>query len=365
MDGESQSATAGLLTALGDRLPRTNFYRFCQLLEQWNPNAPSPGSQQTPRYDVVRFRPHPGMGFPAGELKNAQYHPERPQLPPTVRVTFMGLYGVESPLPTAYQDDIAQRQEGADVAAEFLDIFNHRLITQFYRIWRKYSYPATFRPGGVDDTSQYLLGLTGLAIRGCAEQVGTPISRFLALLGIMRMPTRTVEGISSLVYLLSPATRVTVTPHDRHVVLLPQALRMQSQNPVALSDSPVMGQRMVDVNSQVLITLATDDPHEVREWLPGGHLHHDFLALMHVYLGARINARLQLCIPRSALPDAQLSSKTQDIAVQLGRTAIMRVGKSEGQNGLNRPISINLGIWQSLKRNELRRESDETGDYRY
>lgn len=57
----------------------------------------------------------------------------------------MGLYGVESPLPTTYQDDIAQRQEGSDVAAEFLDIFNHRLITQFYRIWRKYSYPATFR----------------------------------------------------------------------------------------------------------------------------------------------------------------------------------------------------------------------------
>ena len=143
MERESQSATAWLLNSLGDNLPRTNFYRFCQLLEQWNPQAPAPGSQQSPRFDAIRFRPHPGMGFPAGELKSTEYDPQKPTLPPTVSVTFMGLYGVESPLPTTYQDDIAQRQEGSDVAAEFLDIFNHRLITQFYRIWRKYSYPAT------------------------------------------------------------------------------------------------------------------------------------------------------------------------------------------------------------------------------
>ena len=71
---------------------------------------------------------------------------------------FMGLYGVESPLPTHYSDDIAQRREGVEATEDFLDIFNHRLIAQYYRIWRKYSYPATFRAGGTDNISQYLLG---------------------------------------------------------------------------------------------------------------------------------------------------------------------------------------------------------------
>lgn len=69
MERESQSATTRLLNTLGENLPRTNFYRFCQLLEQWNPHMPCPGSQQSPRYDVIRFRPHHRMGFPAGELK--------------------------------------------------------------------------------------------------------------------------------------------------------------------------------------------------------------------------------------------------------------------------------------------------------
>ncbi len=82
------------------------------------------------------------MGFPVSELKAVETSEERPDAPPTVRTTFMGLYGVDSPLPTGYIDDITQRREGHEALEAFLDIFNHRMMTQFYRIWRKYNYPS-------------------------------------------------------------------------------------------------------------------------------------------------------------------------------------------------------------------------------
>jgi type VI secretion system protein ImpH len=88
------------------------------------------------------------------------------------------VYGVDSPLPTSWLDDIAQRREGHEAVTSFLDIFSHRITTQYYRIWRKYAYPATFEAGGRDATSQCLLGLVGLGIPGTAEQVATPVSRF-------------------------------------------------------------------------------------------------------------------------------------------------------------------------------------------
>ena len=113
-------------------LPYMNFYRFCQLLEQSQPDAPVPGSDWQVRQEPVRFRPHPGMGFPSSEIRGMEDpEAEHSHLPPTVRVNFMGLYGVESPLPTHYIDDIAQRREGYEAARDFLDIFNHRLITQY------------------------------------------------------------------------------------------------------------------------------------------------------------------------------------------------------------------------------------------
>lgn len=98
----------------------------------------------------MRFYPHPGMGFPASELKAVEYDEADDSRPPVIRTTFMGLYGVDSPLPTAYLDDIAQHREGHEALQGLLDIFSHRIMTQFYRIWRKYSWPATFEPGGTD-----------------------------------------------------------------------------------------------------------------------------------------------------------------------------------------------------------------------
>lgn len=209
MERKSQSAPARLITRYRKQLPYINFYRFCQLLEQSQPDQPPIGSGWQARQEAVRFCPYPGMGFPASEIKDAVI-PEESHLPPTVHVTFMGLYGVTSPLPAHYISDIAQQREGHEAAADFLDIFSHRLITQYYRIWRKYSYPATFEAGGQDKTSQYLLGLARLGIPGCAQNIATPVSRFLALLPLMLLPGRTAEGLTSLVTLLAPGTQARV-----------------------------------------------------------------------------------------------------------------------------------------------------------
>ncbi|STQ59577.1 type VI secretion protein [Pseudescherichia vulneris] len=147
MAGEPQPPHSRLSLRLERDIHRINFYRFCQLLEKSRPEAPALGITLSPADDPVRFRPHPGMGFPVSELKAVEYDEDNPDAPPTVRTTFMGLYGVDSPLPTAWLDDIAQRREGHEAQEAFLDIFNHRILTQFYRIWRKYSYPATFEAG--------------------------------------------------------------------------------------------------------------------------------------------------------------------------------------------------------------------------
>jgi type VI secretion system protein ImpH len=175
MGREAQSPHSRLTPRLEAELNRINFYRFCQLLEKLNPDKPLLGSTSHPADDPVRFAPHPGMGFPVSELKAVEYDEDDDSRPPVIRTTFMGMYGVDSPLPTAYLDDINQRQEGHEALQGFLDIFSHRILTQFYRIWRKYSYPATFEPGGTDSISQALLGLVGLGIPGSAEHIATPV----------------------------------------------------------------------------------------------------------------------------------------------------------------------------------------------
>ena len=365
MERESQSAysrlnASGLLEALEGRVAEANVYRFCQLLEQALPDHPPLGSTTHPADDPVRFRPDPGMGFPAGELKGIDTDVNHPQRPATVRTRLLGLYGVDSPLPTTFLDDIVQRREGHQALEAFLDIFNHRIFTQFYRIWRKYSYPAAFEKGGTDATSQCLLGLIGLGIPGTAKQIATPVSRFLALLSVMRLPTRNAEGIIALVTLLAPATQAKVTAHWPQRISLAQPASLSTLRPVSLSQGTPLGSVGHDANSQLLLSLFTHDPDEASGWLPGGQLHADLLVLLRVYLGWRCTAKLRLSLPVSSLPHPRLGRAS----VQLGMTAVLGLGCETRPSAEHDTITINLGRYQGLRDNPHNRETHHVA-YRF
>jgi len=359
MAREPQSAHTGLITALNKDIWRANFYRFCQLLEQENPEMPLLGTTSHPKNDPVRFRPWPGMGFPVGTLKAVETDDDHPELPPTVRTTFLGMYGVDSPLPGHYLDDIAQRREGHEAITAFLDIFNHRITTQYYRIWRKYAYPATFEAGGRDATSQCLLGLVGLGIPGTAERANTPVSRFLALLSTMRLPTRNAEGIRALVSLLAPDTQAIVIGHDPVTVPVTNRSGLGTGHRVRLEQRATLGKSGKEAGSRVLVRLMTENPQEAEGWLPGGQLHTDLLALMRVYLGYRSDARLRLTVPVRLLPDACLG-KTRRI--QLGRTGL--IGLKAGRLRRHREtLTVNLGRYEGLQCTPL--PPAEDGRYRF
>ncbi|MFF7710625.1 type VI secretion system baseplate subunit TssG [Pseudomonas sp. NPDC007930] len=324
-----------LLEALQARVPEANLYRLCQLIEQ--ASGQPLGTTARPSDDPVRFRPDPGMGFPAGEFKGVELPAGQR---PTVRTRLLGLYGVDSPLPGVYLDDIATQREGHEALEAFLDIFNHRIFTQFYRIWRKYSYPATFEPGGTDATSQCLLGLIGLGIPGSAQRAATPVSRFLALLGVMRLPTRPSEGIAALVTLLDPATRAEVTPHWPKAVPVPRPISLAADHPWRLGDGMPLGTRDTDHNSELLLTLACDTLDQVQAWLPGGQQHSDLLALLRVYLGWRGSATLRLSLPWRCLPAPVLGSPR----LIIGATTCLPKAGGYGDERLTIPLGRYGGL---------------------
>ncbi|ELB7321909.1 TPA: type VI secretion system contractile sheath large subunit, partial [Enterobacter hormaechei subsp. steigerwaltii] len=159
-----------------------------------------------------------------------------------------------------------------------------------------------------------------------------------------------------------PDTRATVYHHDRCRIPLKQPVAMSTCQPVSLKHRPVMGTHATDVNGQVLLRLSTDNPEEVRGWLPGGDLHADLMALLHVWLGAHLDVRMQLCVARHLLPDARLSCNAEQTA-QVGRTAVLR--PLNAQQNRNDIITIHLGRFQRVRENIQRRKNDEDGDYRW
>lgn len=226
-------------------------------------------------------------------------------------------------------------------------------------IWVFISYPATFEAGGRDATSQCLLGLVGLGIPGTAEQVATPVSRFLALLGTMRLPTRNAEGIRALVSLLAPNTRAIITEPDPVKVHIDNRSGLGAGNRIRLSQRATLGKTGREACSRVLVTLVTEDPGEAEGWLPGGILHTDLLVLLRVYLGYRSGARLRLTVPVRLLPEPRLGKGRR---IQLGRTGLL--GLKEGKLSNDREtLTVSLGRYEGLQCSAF--SPAEDGHYRF
>ena len=345
MGRKTQSSYSRLTPRLEAELPRINFYRFCQLLEKRYPDRPLMGSTSHPADDPVRFVPDPGMGFPVSELKTVEYDEDNDNQPPVIRTTFMGMYGVDSPLPTTYLDDITQQREGHEALQGFLDIFSHRILTQFYRIWRKYSWPATFEAGGTDRISRSLLGLVGLGIPGTAEHIATPVSRFLALLGVLRQPGKTQEGIQALVGLLAPDTTVRVSPYCLRPVEISQPLGFYGDEDFALDGNMPLGDEAMDTSSQLLIALMTGNTQEVQGWKPGGQLYQDFLVLLRVYLGWRFRARITLTTETRLLAVSPLGEDR----LWLGMNGVLGVEGDDIPDDIPQTFTTELGYYIGLE----------------
>jgi type VI secretion system protein ImpH len=79
-------------------------------------------------------------GAPADDLTAALRAAHLP--PPEMYVTFLGLTGPQGVLPRHYTSLVIDRLREKDRAlAEFLDLFNHRIVSLFYRAWEKYRFP--------------------------------------------------------------------------------------------------------------------------------------------------------------------------------------------------------------------------------
>lgn len=283
------------------------------------------------------------MGFPASELKAVEYDEADDSRPPVIRTTFMGLYGVDSPLPTAYLDDIAQHREGHEALQGLLDIFSHRIMTQFYRIWRKYSRPPPLSPAA-PIVSQSLLGLAGLGIPGTTQHIASPASRFLALTGVLRQPGKTQQGIQALVTLLAPETTVRVSPYSLRPVAISQPLGFYGDDDFFLDGNTPLGDEAMDASSQLLVALTTDNPAEAQGWKPDGPLFRDF----HPAAG----------IPRLAIPGQHHPDRADPTAgcpaagdepFWLGMNGVLGVGDGESEGDIPQTFTTELGTYTGLQ----------------
>lgn len=163
--GCEKRAAATDMKKLEKKIHYYSFFRATQILYKSAGINEERLDQLAPCDEPVRFKVNSSLGFPSSDLSHLQKSSTadyKKAYEYELEVNFLGLHGVDSPLPSYFMEEVAQLLPEDAVQKYFLDFFNHRLLSILYRVWRKYRYYIRFQANAEDDFSQHIFALFGM-----------------------------------------------------------------------------------------------------------------------------------------------------------------------------------------------------------
>jgi type VI secretion system protein ImpH len=301
---------------------RFDFFQAVRLLERLargsGASAHQPvGLDHPPQQEVVRFRAHNALSFPASPIHELRSQADAPTAPPEMVVSFMGLTGATGVLPFHYTRLLIQRQRLKDhTLRDFFDLFNHRTISLFYRAWEKHRIPVLYERSQVEDTedvaTRCLFSLVG---RGTAGQRGRHLfddSIFLFFAGHFAHYPRNASALGSI---LRGYFRCEIAVEQMHGQWLYLDQENRSQLPTALRGSgryaelgvdARLGDRVWDLQSKFRLRVGPLAFSLYRRLLPDGDMLRPLAQLTRAYVGSDLDFDVQLVLQRDDIPHCQL-----------------------------------------------------------
>jgi type VI secretion system protein ImpH len=285
------------------------FFQAVRLLERLYPERNPVGLFVSPQSEVAQFSSVPTLSFPASEIQDLQRGKEGP---PKLFVNFMGLSAAVGVLPHAYTEFLIERARAKDRGpGEFFDIFNHRIISLFYRGWQKYRFYVAFERTGTSDDliSERLLDLVGLGTNSLTRRMEIEDEACLYYAGLLSARRPTAQGLKQLIedYFEVPVSVEQFTGTWR---------RLPAQNRSYLRDcgafceqlgmGTIVGDEAFDYHGAVTLRIGPLSFDRYREFLPGARANVELRAWLRLYTNREFDYVIQLVLEREEVPRMML-----------------------------------------------------------
>jgi type VI secretion system protein ImpH len=325
-----------------------DFFQAVRLLERALPDRRPVGRDFPPEAEAARFRPHLTLAFPPSQIV-ALDPPAEDRPAPLVTVTFLGLYGTTGVLPTHYTQllmDLVRDVRGPERRSlrDWLDLFNHRFTSLFFRAWEKYRFHVLYDRGEAgrpepDTFTLAMLSLLGLGsprhqgrllVRGpdtrevgpewgsaAAHDRHPALARIddLALLYYAGFFVQRPRGATNLRMLLADYFRlpVEVRQFQGQWLSVPEASQTRLGEMGTLGVDSIAGARVWDVQSRFRLRLGPLTYAQFEDLLPDPAplaLRKTFFLvaqLARLYAGAEYDFDVQLVLAPPEVPEAHLA----------------------------------------------------------
>ncbi|MDN3519575.1 type VI secretion system baseplate subunit TssG [Aquisalimonas lutea] len=299
-----RQSTPDLSAAFGGPGHRCDdFYQLVRALErrlelaQGRHETAPVGGDGPPSREPVRFRGSNEAAFPARAVESLR--PRKADRGPEheMRVNFLGLTGPTGALPAHYNVVVRQRLKERDTAlADFLDLFNHRLVALYYRAWSKHRLPIQYERTDSRERDSFTRAVDAFSGQPAGRR--DEPRRYYA--GHFARQTRSPSGMAAILRdYLGYDCRVESFVGQWLPVGMDSQTRIggnrQGQHN-RLGDGVLIGNRVWDLQSKIRIHIGPMELAEYEALLPGTDRHKAMCRLIQGYLPSHMNIELRFTI---------------------------------------------------------------------
>ncbi|MAD75902.1 MAG: type VI secretion system baseplate subunit TssG [Rheinheimera sp.] len=284
------------------------------------------GRDAFPGAELVRFKAEQHLGFAGQPINKANARTnDNDQLALELYVSFLGLTGPSGVMPQHYTEMLLQRLKQRDGAMrDFFDMFNHRLISLYYRAWEKYRFACQYEiANGLNDPFSTLLQ----QLSGCNDNLG------LYYAGAFSQRNRSSQFLQQILTDLLGAPVKVISLAGRWLALakedqsrLSSRTLPEGQNGM-LGQTSMLGQQVWDVSSVVVIEVAPP-ANTLAGFLPGASRYQLVQHIAGRYLDPHLQVRLVVKGRQQDFPCSRLADST----TSLGRGSRLSIRAAMSQH---------------------------------
>lgn len=299
-----------LTVALRREPYRFDFLQTMRRLEALHADKPRLGCSLKAADDPVRLGQEPATVFAPATI--AALQDGKQGRAPRLLVQFLGLLGPNGPLPlhlTEYARD-RLRNDSDPTFARFLDVFNHRMLTLFYRAWAQAQPTNSFDRPATDRFGVYLGALLGIAMPSFRGRDAMPDLAKLHYAGHLSCQVRHPDGLRSILggFLKLP---VAIREFIGHWLSLPEDCLWRlgaSPQTGSLGLTTTVGPRVWDQQYRFRVRIGPLSLRDYERLLPGGDSLVRTIAIVRNYLGDQLIWDLNLVLKQQEVPTIRLGA---------------------------------------------------------
>jgi len=304
MAGADRTAAANLERSILNQPRSYGYFQVYRLLRLIGGLATAVNGDVEQR---IHIRPNLTLAFPESDVDTI----DRVEDGNAYRITsnFLGLYGVSSPLPTFYTEDlIDERSHDQSAQRDFVDIFNYSLYHLLFRAWSK-SRPMIKiieeRDARFIDRLFAFIGLGDSRVReNLPEQ-----QRLLRHIGLLTQFPRSALGLQTLLADALGGVRVKVTSCMPITVEIPEDQRlMLGRINGALGEDSYLGEEIEDRSTNILVRIGPVPYQIFHELLPGEELNSRLKFYTRFYTVNPVRTEVELVLERGQAKPARLGA---------------------------------------------------------